>query len=132
MKSQKDFFTDNDCIVKVETFAEDFFNKIGVKDKMCANVKLSLVEALENSISHGNKRDPNKKVNVLLQSDGKELSIQITDMGEGFNHERIKSPILPENIKKLHGRGVFILNHLSDKLEYNELGNEIKISFNLK
>ena len=52
-------------------------------------------------------------------------------MGEGFNYKRIQSPILPENIKKLHGRGVFIINHLADTVEYNDSGNEIKVTFEL-
>ncbi|MGM0531457.1 MAG: ATP-binding protein, partial [Bacteroidota bacterium] len=61
----------------------------------------------------------------------KEIQFIISDNGPGFNHQDLPDPTKPENIEKTHGRGIFLMKHLADEVEFNEKGNEVKISFSL-
>jgi serine/threonine-protein kinase RsbW len=52
-------------------------------------------------------------------------------MGDGFDYTCLPDPTLPENIERTHGRGIFLMNHLADKLEFNDKGNQLKMFFRL-
>ena len=34
-----------------------------------------------------------------------------------------------ENIEALHGRGIYLMSHLADKIEYSKKGNSVKMTF---
>ena len=59
-----------------------------------------------------------------------EFNFKIIDQGSGFNYDDIPDPTHPDNLEKPDGRGIFIIRNLSDKVEFNESGSEVKISFN--
>jgi len=54
------------------------------------------------------------------------------DEGEGFDHVKVPSPTDPENIWKTSGRGVFLIRHFMDEVEYFEGGRKVKMAKYLK
>jgi serine/threonine-protein kinase RsbW len=74
-----------------------------------------------------------KDKDVVLQYEISDKDIQfiIGDNGTGFNYHNLPDPTQPENLEKSHGRGIFLMKHLADEVEFNEKGNEVKIFFNL-
>lgn len=115
----------------VESFLENVKSEIGMSDEMEANVLVSLSEAANNAIYHGNKLDASKKVRMNMQKEDKSLVFSVEDEGPGFDFNNVKDPTAPENLDKPTGRGVFLMRNLADKVEFAEGGRKVVITFNL-
>ncbi len=113
----------------VETLVDTLSKKLGIPDEVYGKILISTVEAVNNAILHGNKGDEGKLVTVNFTADGNMFDVTVTDQGEGFKYNSLPDPTDPANIENLHGRGVFIMRSLADTIEYNEAGNEVKMSF---
>jgi serine/threonine-protein kinase RsbW len=113
----------------VETLVDTLSKKLGIPDEVYGKILISTVEAVNNAILHGNKGDEGKLVTVNFTADGNMFDVTVTDQGEGFKYNTLPDPTDPANIENLHGRGVFIMRSLADAIEYNEAGNEVKMSF---
>lgn len=100
----------------------------GYPDDCIRKMKITLTELLVNAISHGNNKNTVKKVAVGHIVDHEKAVVSIMDEGEGFSPATIPDPTLPENLIKPCGRGLFIVKHYVDSLEYNEKGNRVKVT----
>jgi serine/threonine-protein kinase RsbW len=89
-------------------------------------IELALQEALANAVVHGAKEDPTKIVECLVAGDEERgLIIIVRDPGEGFNPAAIPACTVGENVYSNHGRGIFLINQLMDKVEFRNNGTEI-------
>jgi serine/threonine-protein kinase RsbW len=89
-------------------------------------IELSLQEALANAVIHGAKEDPSKIVECLVSSDQERgILIIVRDPGPGFTPESIPGCTMGENLFSNHGRGIFLINQLMDKVEFKKNGTEI-------
>jgi len=97
----------------------------GVEGKEDA-IELSLQEALANAVIHGAKEDPKKVVECLVSSDEERgILIVVRDPGNGFSPDAIPGCTVGENLYSNHGRGIFLINQLMDKVEFRKNGTEI-------
>lgn len=96
-----------------------------------ADILISLTEAVNNAIIHGNKADENKKVRINLEQSKSELAVSVTDEGPGFDPSDIPDPTKPENLECCGGRGVLIMNSLADRLSYRNNGSTVEMIFTL-
>ena len=119
-------------ITLVETFIEEVFKDLKVKDEFYGNILVAVTEAVTNAIIHGNKSIDAKMVSISVETP-KESSLIFTieDDGAGFNPEDVPDPTSPENIEKPHGRGIFLMKHLSDKVTFNKNGSSVSIEFSI-
>jgi len=113
----------------VETFVDEMKEKFGISDELFGNLLISLTEAVNNGIIHGNQSDPGKKVKVQCKKEGNTLSFIVTDEGDGFDYNNLPDPTDPNNLEKLTGRGVFLMKQLSDMLIYSKGGSEVELQF---
>jgi serine/threonine-protein kinase RsbW len=91
-------------------------------------IALALQEALANAVIHGAKEDPTKTVECLVSSDEERgVLIVVRDPGPGFTPEAIPSCAVGENVYSNHGRGIFLINQLMDKVEFRKNGTEIRM-----
>jgi serine/threonine-protein kinase RsbW len=89
-------------------------------------IELSLHEALANAVIHGAKEDPTKIIECLVSSDEERgILIIVRDPGVGFSPESIPGCTVGENLYSNHGRGIFLINQLMDKVEFKKNGTEI-------
>jgi serine/threonine-protein kinase RsbW len=89
-------------------------------------IELALQEALANAVIHGAKEDPKKTVECLVSSDDERgILIVVRDPGAGFTPDAIPACTLGENLYSNHGRGIFLINQLMDKVEFRKNGTEI-------
>jgi serine/threonine-protein kinase RsbW len=89
-------------------------------------IELSLQEALANAVIHGAKEDPRKTVECLVSSDQERgILIVVRDPGTGFSPQTIPGCTVGENVYSNHGRGIFLINQLMDKVEFRKNGTEI-------
>lgn len=100
---------------------------LSLNQDLLFNIKLSLHESIINAIKHGNKLDPNLKVKVEIVTAADQIMLQVTDQGKGFDFEKIPNPITPENLVKLSGRGIFMIQNAMDKVEFADQGRTIQM-----
>ena len=96
------------------------------------DIRLSLEEALINAIKYGNKLNEGLPVSVEISHNGNKYTLAVEDKGEGFDYKNLPDPTKEENLLKSKGRGVFLIRHLMDKVEFNEKGNRIIMTKYLK
>ncbi len=118
-----------DNLRMVEKIIDSVTNEIGINKENYGKVLVSAMEAVNNAITHGNKSDPNKKVDIEIIFNKKQLNIIVTDEGSGFKPENVPDPTEPGNIEALSGRGVFLMSRLADGIEFSEKGNSVKMTF---
>jgi serine/threonine-protein kinase RsbW len=91
-------------------------------------IELALQEALANAVIHGAKEDPTKVVECLVSSDQERgILIVVRDPGTGFTPEEVPGCTVGENVYSNHGRGIFLINQLMDKVEFRKNGTEIRM-----
>lgn len=89
-------------------------------------IELSLQEALVNAISHGAKNDASKNIEVRVACEAEHgMLIIVGDPGNGFDPRRVPDPQMADNVYSDHGRGIFLINRLMDKVEFKRGGTEI-------
>jgi len=120
-----------DSLLEIETFIDSVCDKYSIGEDHYGNILIALTEAINNAITHGNKLDPNKKVNLNMKSEENDLYFIIKDEGLGFDFENIPDPTLPENLTKLNGRGVFLMKSLADEVVFEDNGARITLKFTL-
>ena len=115
----------------VENLIDEISHLHDLGSDMYGKVLVACVEAVNNSIIHGNGSNPDKFVLVDVNSTKSKLSILVEDEGNGFDYDHIPDPTAPENIENINGRGVFLMNHLSDEMKFYKNGSKVELIFNL-
>ena len=115
----------------VESFIENVGEKIRIEEAIYGNVLVSVTEAVNNAIVHGNKEDKNKKVRLGLKRNKKSVRFIVEDEGMGFDHNTLPDPTNPKNLEKVKGRGIFLIKSLSDKTTFKQGGRVVEMLFKL-
>lgn len=89
------------------------------------DIKLCLEEALINAMKYGNRLKADVPVDLSVECDDREVRIRIDDRGEGFDVKSLPDCTQGEDAMRGHGRGVFLIHQLMDKVQYNEKGNSL-------
>jgi|SRR6056297_999811 len=121
-----------ESLKEVEKLVDNLSKELNIENTLYGNLLISIVEAVNNSILHGNNQDENKVVNLNIDVKNNKLKITVKDEGKGFDYENIPDPTAPENIENVNGRGIFLMKQLSDKCEFEEGGSKVLIEFNLQ
>lgn len=103
---------------KVVAFIEGLAQKMGFDEDATADIAISVTEAVNNAILHGNRKDEKKQVKILVELGAKEITVRVRDEGVSFCPDGVCNPLDPENLMKCNGRGVFILRTLMDEVTY--------------
>ena len=118
-------------VAVVESFIENAGEKIKIKESVYGNVLVSVTEAVNKAIVHGNKEDKEKKVKIKLKENKKSIRFVVEDEGGGFDHKNLPDPTSPENIDKIKGRGIFLIKNLADKAKFKDGGRVVDMLFKL-
>lgn len=123
--------SDMASLILVESLIDDICQSQGVDEDNYGNILIAVTEAVNNAIQHGNANDTTKSVRLDVLFNEGEIQFKILDEGLGFDYKNLPDPTAPENIERENGRGIFLMEALSDKIEFNEKGNEVSLYFNL-
>ncbi len=115
----------------VERLIEDVCEVYNISEDNYGNILIAVTEAVNNAIYHGNGGNPKKNVHIGFENGNKKLTFSVSDEGTGFDFMSLPDPTDPNNIEKVNGRGVFLMKHLADKVEFNHNGKEVLLTFNL-
>lgn len=116
----------------VESFVDNAKDDFNINDDLYGNIMVSLTESVNNAIIHGNQSDKAKFVDLTLNVSEKSLSFFVKDQGTGFDYKNLQDPTSPENLEKVGGRGIFLMHHLCDEVNFNEDGTEVELVFNIQ
>jgi serine/threonine-protein kinase RsbW len=119
-------------LVKIEQLSRKIAKTIHLSEDQRDNLSIAVTEAVGNAIVHGNKKDPNKNVEIVFQIQEDQIRVSVTDEGPGFELDQLADPLDPENVMKESGRGIFILQTLMDDVDFTFSSKGTTISFTLK
>ena len=119
------------CITEVEKYVRQLFEQFGLDPELYPNILISLTEAVNNAVQHGNRNDMSKVVCVKTQKVKHTLHCEISDEGGGFDPASLPDPTAPENIENPGGRGVFLMRQLSDRIRFKDNGSTVELEFYL-
>ncbi len=120
-------------IHRVETFLAKVNSLLHLDEIQMHKLMVSLTEAVNNAIFHGNKSDIKKRVRIQAEVLPGWLLIQVWDQGKGFKPELVRNPLKEENLLRESGRGVFLMRTLMDKVEFEQRpeGMEVRLWLDL-
>ena len=114
---------------------EEWINKLcdlyQISVEQYGNVLIAITEAVNNAIIHGNKNIANKKTDIEYNIDGQTITFTVFDEGTGFDFNDLPDPTSPENLEKPQGRGIFLMNHLADEVNFIDNGNVVQLKFSI-
>jgi len=118
-------------VSRVEPFVDQLIQRFDISPDMYGNILISLTEAVNNAIIHGNSEDESKCVSIKTLKKTNNLAIQISDEGHGFDFQNLPDPTSPENLLKIGGRGVFLMKQLAHQVNFINNGSTVEIQFKL-
>ena len=116
---------------EVEKLIDEVSADCSMSSEVYGNVLIATMEAANNAILHGNKLDAEKEVNIKFTWSSDKLTLIVRDQGKGFNYRDVPDPTAPGNVEKVNGRGVFLMEKLSDKISFKENGRKVSLTFKL-
>lgn len=119
-------------ILEVESYLKRLHFDFSFDSDKYADILISLTEAVNNAIVHGNKSDETKLVHIYVHEKEGGIAFCVTDEGKGFNPKHIPDPTSKENIECCGGRGVYIMKALSDGITFADNGRTVEMFFDVK
>lgn len=113
----------------VEKAIDTLTREAGINRDNYGKILVSVMEAVNNAIIHGNKSDETKFVEVEMSLDYNYLEVTVKDEGKGFRPYEVPDPTMPENIEMVNGRGIYLMKSLTDEIEFNKKGNIVRMTF---
>jgi serine/threonine-protein kinase RsbW len=103
----------------VQVMLDDSLRRLECDEDTRYWVGIAVREAVANAIKHGNRQDPEKRVEVRLQLEEEHVVINVRDEGPGFDPTSVPDPLAPENLLKPDGRGMFYMGKFMDQVSYD-------------
>lgn len=116
-------------INKVEHFIEDVIDTFKVSEKLQGSILMAIIEATNNAIIFGNKKDSQKLVRYTAIKRKQKITVTVEDEGEGFDFRNVPNPGAYKTSQSLTGRGIYIMSKLSDELLFTKNGSKVTMTF---
>jgi len=93
---------------------------LGIDDELFFKIEISLREAVNNAIVHGNGRDPNKLVHADFIWERSFLRIHVRDENNRqVRAQEVEDKIQSCNLLSFNGRGITIIRSYMDSFEFH-------------
>lgn len=116
-------------IYQIERLVDEINLEFKLSHDIYGNILVSVLEAVTNSIKHGNRLDENKFVEIDFEHNDDIFIFTILDEGQGFDYTNLPDPTSVFNVEKPHGRGIFLMIKLSDETIFEEEGRKVILKF---
>ena len=113
----------------IESFIDNAKERFNLNDDIYGNIMISVTESVNNAISHGNQGRSDKNVTITLSLNKSQIKFRIEDEGPGFDYDTLPDPTAPENLEKPSGRGIFLMRHLADEVDFIKEGKIVELTF---
>nr|WKN39130.1 ATP-binding protein [Tunicatimonas sp. TK19036] len=119
----------SDNIRMIESFIDNAKERFNLTDDIYGNIMIAVTESVNNAIRHGNKGDSKKNVDLSLKLNDGAIVFWVKDEGDGFDFNNLPDPTAPENLDRPGGRGIFLMKHLSDEVNFHDEGCTVELVF---
>jgi anti-sigma regulatory factor (Ser/Thr protein kinase) len=145
---------DSNLITSLVSHLQKDIRQMGICDESeQIRFGVALEEALVNAMIHGNlevhssvkeqshadfealvserrNKSPYKdrKIEVEIELSPQEAVVTVGDQGPGFDPTTLPDPTDPENLEKISGRGLLLMRSFMDVVEFNAVGNQVKMT----
>jgi serine/threonine-protein kinase RsbW len=110
----------------LERFLVPIRRAAGLSDRAMHEILIAATEAFTNAVNHGGGEG---SVDVAWSvARGGKVRISVRDRGAGFDADAVADPRLPENLLLQHGRGVFIMRALAERVEFRRLKTGMRVT----
>lgn len=123
--------SDPDCICEVQDFVKRLVSKMDIDESLYSNILISLTEAVNNAIIHGNRMDTRKKIVVSCKRQSHRIQLVISDEGSGFDPDQLPDPTNKDRVAKEGGRGVFLMKQLTDEIYFLDHGRTVQLTWKI-
>lgn len=113
----------------IESFIDNSKERFHLDEDLYGNIMIAVTEAVNNAIKHGCKGNSDKSVLISLSLTENAIKFRVEDDGVGFDYNSLPDPTAPENLEKPSGRGIFLMKHLADEVEFFDNGRVVELSF---
>jgi anti-sigma regulatory factor (Ser/Thr protein kinase) len=113
-------------------------DQVKMSDENKAAVSVAFREAIDNAARHGNKNQENRIIDVIYLLDKEKATITVEDEGDGFDTELFLTRGKEGNAVaaarertqagRVGGLGIMLMLKCLDNLEYNAVGNLVKLT----
>lgn len=108
---------------RVNQFVEEIGDELGLDMEMLMNLNLVIEEMVVNVISYAYPEGTTADIELLAESDGKELTFVLSDKGKAFDPTAKESADMNVNPadRDLGGMGIFIVKNIMNEVSYQRL-----------
>ncbi|HZV69719.1 MAG TPA: ATP-binding protein [Saprospiraceae bacterium] len=105
--------------------------RLNIDPNLYPNMLISLTEAVNNAMQHGNQFDDHKQIMVSYRKRGHQIRLTISDEGSGFDPVKIPDPTSSDHVEVEGGRGVFLMKQLTDELHFLDHGRTVELMWKI-
>ncbi len=108
---------------RVNLFVEEICEELGLDMELQMNLNLVIEEMVVNVISYAYPEGQEAEIELLAESDGKELTFVLSDRGEEFDPTLQESADMDVNPaeRDLGGMGIYIVKNIMNQVSYQRL-----------
>ena len=114
-----------DELVRVNQFVEEIGEELGLDMELQMNLNLVMEEMVVNVISYAYPEGKEADIELLAESDGKELTFVLSDRGKEFDPTMNETTDSDMDInpaeRDLGGMGIFIVKNIMNEVTYQRL-----------
>ena len=112
-----------DATERVAAMIEQVGGQVGISEDDKVDLMISVMEAVNNAIQHGNQEDETKQVHVRIEAELGKVVCWVRDEGLGFNPAKVPDPLSPQNLLNPSGRGILMMREFMDNVEFSAEGS---------
>ena len=108
---------------RVNQFVEEIGDELGLDIELQMNLNLVMEEMVSNVIFYAYPQGTEAEIELVAESDGKEVTFVLSDSGKEFDptmKESVNTDINPAE-RDIGGMGIFIVKNIMNKVTYQRL-----------
>lgn len=121
--------SDLSALNDLEAMLEKIYVETQLPEEKLPNFLVAIIEAASNAIIHGNRQDRSKSVEIQILKLPDKIQVCVRDEGEGFDYTNLPNPVEEDFLLKESGRGIFLMRHLADDVQFLEGGRCVQLTF---
>ena len=108
---------------RVNRFVEEIGEELGLDQELLMNLNLVVEEMVSNVILYAYPKDALADIELLAESDGKELTFVLSDQGKEFDPTQKKDadPNVNPADRPIGGMGIYIVKNIMNHVSYQRL-----------
>ena len=108
---------------RVSRFVEEIGKELGLDMESQMNLNLVMEEVVSNVIFYAYPKQSDAIIELMAESDGKELTLVLSDQGKAFDPTLMEAANMDINPaeRELGGMGIFIVKNIMNQVTYQRL-----------